>query len=146
MTKNGERRDIPINHHVKAVLDSVPRAIGHDFMFTYHGKPITHKSGFKKSFITACSDAKVPYSRKEQNGITFHGIRRTVKTNMLNAGMDKAHRDWIIDHSLQGMDVHYLIPTEESLKTAMERYTNWLDENTSEVLDKALDKAKKQKR
>ena len=47
---------------------------------------------------------------------------------MLNSGMDKAHRDMIIGHSLQGMDVHYLIPTEDSLRVAMDRYTQWLDE------------------
>ena len=145
ITKTEEPRDIPINHHVKAILDTLPRAINHDFVFTYKGKPITHKSGFKKSFKTACSEAKIPYDRKEPNGITFHDIRRTVKTNMLNAGMDKAHRDMMIGHSLQGMDVHYLIPTEDSLKVVMERYTTWLDEKISEALDKALDKAGNEK-
>jgi integrase len=127
ITKTGQPRDIPINHHVKAVFDTIPRAINHDFVFTYNGKPIIHKSGFKRSFKTACTEAKVPYGRKESNGITFHDIRRTVKTHMLNSGMDKAHRDMIIGHSLQGMDVHYLIPTEDSLKEAMDRYTQWLD-------------------
>jgi len=52
---------------------------------------------------------------------------------MLNSGMDKAHRDMIIGHSLRGMDVHYLIPTEDSLKEVMDRYTHWLDER---LLDK----------
>jgi integrase len=128
ITKTGEPRDIPINHHVKTALDALPRSINHNFVFTYKGKPITHKSGFKRSFITACSDAKIPYGRKEPNGITFHDIRRTVKTNMLNSGMDKAHRDMIIGHSLEGMDAHYLVPTEDSLTEAMDRYTRWLDE------------------
>jgi integrase len=127
ITKTGEPRDIPINHHVKAVLDTLPRAINHDYVFTYNGKPITHKSGLKRSFKTACTEAKIPYGQKEPNGITFHDIRRTVKTHMLNSGMDKAHRDMIIGHSLQGMDVHYLIPTEDSLREAMDRYTQWLD-------------------
>ena len=51
----------------------------------------------------------------------------------------------MIGHSLQGMDVHYLIPTEGSLKAAMERYTDWLDERISETLDKTLDKAQNEK-
>ena len=46
---------------------------------------------------------------------------------MLNAGVNKVHRDVILGHSLHGMDAHYLAPTEESLKEAMESYTNWLD-------------------
>jgi integrase len=132
ITKTGDPRDIPINHHVKAILDSLPRAINHDYVFTYKGKPVTHKSGFKRSFKTASAEAKIPYGRKEPDGITFHDIRRTVKTHMLNSGVDKAHRDMVIGHSLQGMDVHYLIPTEDSLREAMDRYTQWLDERLLE--------------
>ena len=31
-----------------------------------------------------------------------------VKTNMLNAGVDKVHRNIILGHSLPGLDVHYM--------------------------------------
>ena len=47
---------------------------------------------------------------------------------MLNAGVDKVHRDTILGHSLQGMDVHYLVPYEDVLKQAMGKYSRWLDE------------------
>ena len=47
---------------------------------------------------------------------------------MLNSSVEKAHRDMMIGHSLRGMDIHYLIPKEDSLKEAMIRYTKWLDE------------------
>ena len=127
ITKEGQPKNIPINHHVMKVLISIPHALKHDFVFTYKGAPITHKSGFKKSFISACNKANIPYGRKEPNGITFHDIRRTVKTNMLNAGVDKVHRDMIVGHSLKGMDAYYLVPTEDSLREAMNKYTQWLD-------------------
>ena len=39
-TKEKAPKDIPINKNVKAVLDSVPRAINHDFVFTYKGRPV----------------------------------------------------------------------------------------------------------
>ena len=52
---------------------------------------------------------------------------------MLNAGLDKAHRDMILGHTLKGMDVHYLSPTEESLTQAMDHYTKWLDSNLTRV-------------
>ena len=29
---------------------------------------------------------------------------------MLNAGVDKVHRDVILGHSLRGMDIHYIEP------------------------------------
>jgi integrase len=125
-----ERRDknIPINEHVKAVLDSVPRSINHGFVFTYRGNYI-EENGIKKSFKTACKEAGIPHGTKTKNGLIFHDIRRTVKTNMVEAGVDKAHRDLILGHSLKGMDVYYIAPTEKTLAEAMSKYTEWVDQN-----------------
>ena len=75
--------------------------------------------------------------------MTFHDIRRTVKTHMLFAGVDKVYRDVILGHSLKGMDVHYLVPSDESLKDAIEKYTGWLNEKITEaqnLLTKVLTK------
>ena len=44
-----------------------------------------------------------------------------------HAGVDHVHRDLILGHSLQGMDVHYMAPSEEDLHRAMAKYTEWLD-------------------
>ncbi len=52
------------------------------------------------------------------HGIIFHDIQLTVKTNMLNTGVDKIHRGFILGHSLKGMDVHYLVPSDDSLTGA----------------------------
>ena len=74
----------------------------------------------------------------------MHDTRRTVKTNMLIAGIDKVYRDKILGHSLTGMDVHYLAPDEDTLKNQMERFTQWLDKKLSEnrkMLTKVLTKA-----
>ena len=46
---------------------------------------------------------------------------------MVAAGIDKVHRDTIVGHSLKGMDAHYIVPTDESLTEATEKYTKWLD-------------------
>ncbi len=127
VTKESRAKVIPMNHHIKAVLAGLTRTIHHDFVFTYKGEPIGTNGGFKKSFLTACTRAGIPQGHNEPDGITFHDIRRTVKTNMLNAGVDKVHRDLILGHSLQGMDIHYLAPSEDDLHRAMERYTEWLD-------------------
>lgn len=50
-----------------------------------------------------------------------------MKTNMVNAGVEHVHRDLILGHSLKGMDVHYMAPSEDDLVRAMARYTAWLD-------------------
>jgi len=126
ITKEDKDKDVPLSHHVKAVLKNLPH-LSHDFVFTYNKKPITDKSGCKKSFITACHKAGIPYGTKTPNGIILHDFRRTVKTNMINAGVDVAHRDMILGHSLKGMDAYYLVPTENALKEAIGKYTSWLD-------------------
>ena len=46
---------------------------------------------------------------------------------MLLAGVDRPHRDTILGHSLKGMDAHYIVPSDESLTKAMDRFTQWLD-------------------
>jgi integrase len=126
--KEKKAKVIPINHHVKRVLAENPRqTIHHDYVFTYRHEPIGNLGGIKKSFITACERAEITQGRSEPEGIIFHDIRRTVKTNMLNAGVDKVHRDLILGHSLRGMDIHYMAPSEDDLHRAMGRYTEWLD-------------------
>ena len=131
VTKEKKSKNIPINDHFLKVLQSVPRAIQHDYVFTYQGKPIYYRNGNRRSFRSTCNKAGIPYGKGIPDGVTFHDIRRTVKTNTLNAEIDKAHRDMILGHSLQGMDVHYLAPAEDTLTQAMNRYTRWLDDQIS---------------
>lgn len=52
-----------------------------------------------------------------------------VKTYMLKAGIDKVYRELILGHSLIGMDVHYLEPTDNDLKNAMRKYADWVGKN-----------------
>jgi len=46
---------------------------------------------------------------------------------VVEAGIDKVYRNIILGHSLKGMDVHYIVPSDETLKKAMDKYTGWLD-------------------
>jgi integrase len=92
-----------------------------------------------EAFATICKRAGLPHGQKG-DGITFHDIRRTVKTNMLKAGVIKEYRDMILGHSLQGMDVHYIVEDESILREAMKKYTDWLD-NQLTSLDQTLDQA-----
>jgi integrase len=126
-SKTGMEKSIPINHNVMTVLDSRIRALHHDYVFTYGTNPITGAKGITKSFRTACKKADIAYGKKVDGGLIFHDFRRTVKTNMLKAGLEKEYRDTILGHSLKGMDVHYLVPDDKTLTEAMDKYTNWLD-------------------
>ncbi|MBM4276238.1 MAG: site-specific integrase [Deltaproteobacteria bacterium] len=127
LTKESKAKVIPINYHVKKVLADLPQALHHDFVFTYKTNPIVTPGGLKNSFMTACNKAGIAHGQDHPDGIIFHDIRRTVKTNMVNAGVDQVHRDVILGHSLHGMDAHYMAPSIEDLHHAMGRYTKWLD-------------------
>jgi len=143
ITKDRRPREIPINHHVREVLEDLqpqaPKLVDenyHDFVFTYQGKPISHKDSLKKSFETACNKAEIQYGQKQTRGLIFRDIRRTVKTGMLEAGLDKAYRDVLLGHSLKDMDVHYLVPTK--LQEAMDEFTRWFDQQIANV-DQSVD-------
>lgn len=133
ITKEGKPKDIPINHHVEAVLKEVPRSIKHDYIFMYNGTELA-EGAVKKSFRTCCKNAQIPHGRKVQNGITFHDIRRSVKTNMLVAGINQVHRDVILGHTLKGMDVHYLVVNDEALTKAIDQYTKWFDDQVKAAI------------
>jgi integrase len=128
LTKERRPKVIPLNTHVTVILKALPRTIHHDFVFTYRNEPIVTPGGIKKSFATACKRAGLTQGRDEPGGVIFHDLRRTFKTNMVRAGVDKVYRDTILGHSLHGMDMHYMAPSEEDLRRAMARYTEWLDD------------------
>ncbi len=104
-------------------------------VFLYLGGPIKR---LQKSVKRACKDAGIIYGRQRADGFILHDIRRTVKTNMLEAAVDKTYRDLILGHILQGMDRHYVKPKEDRLTTAMARYWTWLEAKIRNV-DQTVD-------
>ncbi|MBW2612716.1 MAG: hypothetical protein JRE12_10210 [Deltaproteobacteria bacterium] len=61
-----------------------------------HLLPVLFKASFrlgnsslKKQFPETCKKAGIVHGSAHRDGITFHDIRRTVKTNMLMAGVDR---------------------------------------------------------
>ena len=41
--------------------------------------------------------------------------------------MDKVLRDSILGHTILGMDAYYMKPSDDVLKAAMRKYTDWLN-------------------
>ena len=117
------------------MLTTLPRALHHDFVFTYKGQPIGKLRG---SFESGCDNAGIACGRKSENRLTFHEIRATFDTNMDRAGVSESCRKTILGHSLKGMDAHYLRPKDEDLKQAMDSYTTWIDDQISNV-DQTVD-------
>jgi integrase len=130
-TKTGIPRDIPLTEPVESILKAIPRTLGTENVFTYRGKPFSDiRTGLKK----ACKSAGVTYGKKVEGGFVFGDLRRTAKTLMARAGVDKAYRDAILGHESQDMDRHYLHPDfEKDLRAAMEKYHSWLTEEIANV-------------
>lgn len=133
ITKEDKDKNTPINHHVKSVLGALPRHLNHDFVFTFNGKPIAAPSGVRAALKNTCKKAGVTYGRKTEDGIIMHDFRRTVKTNMLNAGMNKVHRDVILGNRLKGMEAHYISLFDDDLRQTMAIYTDRLDTQIQNV-------------
>jgi integrase len=129
-TKENRAKVIPINHQVEEVLRSVPRPLKGGLVLTYAGKRLGQ---LRTATKTASKKAGIPYGKKVENGFVLHDLRSTFKTNMVSAGVDKVYRDTIVGHSLEGMDEHYLIPSEKDLAEAMKKYTAWFDSEIANV-------------
>ena len=129
-TKTGQARSIPISKALVDVLKALLRNLHDDHVFLYFGEPIKR---LQKSVKRACEDAGLVYGRQRVDGFILHDIRRTVKTNMLEAGVDKTYRDLILGHMLQGIDRHYVKPKEDRLTAAMARYSTWLKDKIRSV-------------
>lgn len=142
ITKEGRSKTIPINHYVKQVLDNLPRHIQHNFVFTYRNRPIYYRNGLRQSFLNSCEKIGIPYGRNNEQGTTFHDLRRTCKTHMLQAGIPKEYRDILLGHALTGMDSHYIKPTDDMLTEIMQKYTNYLDQQF-QFLDQNIDQTEK---
>ena len=106
-TKIGIPRDIPITDELAKILGRIPRTLGDDRIFTYKGKPC---SNLRNGFTKACEEAGILYGKKVKGGFVFGDLRRTAKTLMPRAGVDKAYRDAILGHKSQDMDRHHLHP------------------------------------
>jgi len=71
-----------------------------------------------------------PYAPYTAGGRSYPGravINTVPTTGGGSAGIDKVYRDMILGHSLRGMDIQYMSPSEDDLHRAMAKYTEWLD-------------------
>lgn len=68
-----------------------------------------------------------PPRAKTKRRITFHDLPKSVKTNILAAGINYVCRNTTLGHSFTCMDLHYSQLSEDKLQAALQKYTNWLD-------------------
>lgn len=98
-TKNGDRREIPINSILRTVLQNLPRRLDVPYVFY---DPLTGRpyKDIKRSFYTACKKA----------GITdfhFHDLRHTFASHLVMAAIDLTTVSRLLGHKSLTMTLRY---------------------------------------
>lgn len=98
-SKNGERRDIPINDTLKKMLQNLPRRLDGKHLF-YDLKTQKPFKDVKRSFKTACKNAKITNFR-------FHDLRHTFASHLVMAGVDLTTVKELLGHKTLTMTLRY---------------------------------------
>lgn len=97
-TKNGERREVPINETLGAVLKVITRRIDSSYVFVNEeGK---RYQGVKKSFYASCRRAGIKDFR-------FHDLRHTFASHLVMAGIDITTIRTLLGHETLTMTLRY---------------------------------------
>jgi integrase len=98
-TKNGDRREIPINDTLKRTLQGLARRLDVPSVFYDHstGKPYTD---IKHSFTSACRRAGILDFR-------FHDLRHTFASHLIMAGVDITTVKELLGHKTLTMTLRY---------------------------------------
>jgi integrase len=99
LTKNGERREIPINARVREALTGITRRLDVPYVFY---DPITGKpyEDIKRSFTSACRRAGI-------NDFRFHDLRHTFASQLVMAGVDLTTVKELLGHKTLTMTLRY---------------------------------------
>ena len=111
-TKNGERREIPINGTLREVLTSLPRGIHIPYVFyePHTGKPY---KDMKKSFATACRKAGI-------RDFHFHDLRHTFASQLVMSGVDLTTVKDLLGHKTLTMTLRYAHLTQSHKANALD--------------------------
>lgn len=97
-TKNGEKREIPINETVKNILFRVKKDPNSPFVFSsFNGKPF---NDIKKSFYTALRKSQIENFR-------FHDLRHTFASQLVMSGVDLYTVKELMGHKKIEMTLRY---------------------------------------
>ncbi len=98
ITKNGERREIPINSTLRKIFEAMPR--GPESLYVFVNKDGDPYQRVKRSFATACRRAGIVDFR-------FHDLRHTFASHMVMAGVDITTVKELLGHKTLAMTMRY---------------------------------------
>ena len=98
-TKNGERREIPINQTLRDTLTALPRHITIPYVF-WKKKDGKRYGDVKKSFHSALKRAGIKNFR-------FHDLRHTIASHLVMNGIDLTTVKELLGHKTIAMTMRY---------------------------------------
>lgn len=121
--KAGDSRKVPVSSRLRERLDALRKATkgkGHIFAHRRRGKDArTWSNSAKQMLEDACRRAGIRYGRRKQ-GITFHGLRHTGATRMIEAGISLRVVQAIGGWSDLRLLTRYTHPGEQAMRDAVE--------------------------
>lgn len=124
ITKNGERREIPINDTLKSILQGITRRLDIPFVF-YDNKSGKPYQDIKRSFATAVRRSKI-------HDFKFHDLRHTFASHLIMAGIDLTTVKELLGHKDIKMTMRYAHLAPSHKVKAVDILDNTLNEQPSE--------------
>lgn len=121
ITKNGERREIPINDTLKGVLQDITRRLDVSYVFYNNvtGKPY---QDVKRSFNAACRKAGI-------KDFHFHDLRHTFASHLVMAGVDITTVKELLGHKTLTMTLRYAHLSPSHKVEAVRKLGDFLGKN-----------------
>jgi integrase len=114
-TKTQNRREIPLDEALLALLKQVPKTLNSPYVFTFKGKRLKM---VRTAFSKACKRAGIENFR-------FHDLRHCAVTNMRKAGVPDSVIMSISGHKTNAMFRRYDSVDREDRQKALERLRGW---------------------
>ncbi|HSA62337.1 MAG TPA: tyrosine-type recombinase/integrase [Nitrospiraceae bacterium] len=114
-SKNGERRTIPMNQTVLALLTQkyAKRTSGSELVFASQTETLLDGSNLRRGFACALKAAKI-------ENLHFHDLRHTFATRLVQAGVDLYKVQRLLGHKSPIMTQRYAHHFPESLRDGVE--------------------------
>ncbi|MHB1697735.1 MAG: tyrosine-type recombinase/integrase [bacterium] len=110
-TKNGERREIPVNETLYGVLSGIVRRIDCGYVF-FNPKTLRHLDNVKKSFAAALRKSHILDFR-------FHDLRHTFASRLVMKGIDLTTVRDLMGHKDITMTLRYSHLSQSHIKNAV---------------------------
>jgi len=131
-TKNGERREIPINDTLFNCLSGIIRNLKTDYVF-YNPDTLKPYNDIKKGFATALKKSKIIDFR-------FHDLRHTFASSLVMSGADLATIQKLLGHKDIKMTLRYAHLSSVHLQDAVslldKNYHNFIVVNKNDKIAK----------